>query len=124
MAGVVMSPELAQQVQRVVRQVLRAEHSTQQHQGRWQGEAVARWAIANEDIGAAGDGVRSARTGAIELLEVDTDGHLVRTGQTETLTHRWEGIEVLQNTLLRVCYQYGEWLLTGVDCEPLGSPPT
>lgn len=124
MSGVVMSPELAQQVQRVVRQVLRAENSTQQHQGRWQGEAVARWAIANEDIDGPENGVRSPRTGEIELLDIDAAGDLTRTGQTEELTHRWEGIDIEEDTLLRVCYQHAEWFVIGVDCDPLGSPPT
>lgn len=124
MAGVVMSPELAQQVQRVVRQVLRAEHSTQQHQGRWQGEAVARWAIANDDIDGPDNGVTSPESGEIELLELNSSGNLKRTGQTETLKHRWEGIDIKKDTLLRVCYQHGEWLATGVDCDALENPPS
>jgi len=123
MPGVVMSPELAKQVQRVVRQVLRAEHSTQQHQGRWQGTTIDRWAVANADIGKPDNGVTTPTTGAIELLDVNSSGNLTRSGQTETLTHRWEGIEIEEHMLLRVSYQHGEWLATGIDCEPLGSPP-
>lgn len=123
MAGVVMSPELAQQVQRVVREVLRAEHSTQQHQGRWQGEAVARWAIANDDINSASNGVTTPAEGQVEILDVDDQGALIRTGQKETVRHRYEGIDIEKDTLVRVSYQHGEWLIVGADCEPLSEPP-
>ncbi len=123
---VVMSEEFAAQVAKVVRETLRREHSTQSHSGRWQGTSSQRsyWAITNAAISAPSNGVTTPTTGEIEYLKVNDSGDLVRTGETETLTHRWEGITLEEDTLIRVMVAEEEVILVGADCEALGSPPS
>jgi len=123
---VVMSEEFAAQVAKVVRETLRRERSTQSHSGKWQGVSSQRsyWAITNSAITAPSNGVTSPTTGTIEYLRVNDSGDLVRTGETETLTHRWEGITLEANTLIRVMATENEVILVGADCEALGSPPS
>jgi len=125
MSGVVMSPEFNEQVKQTVREVLRQLHSTGSHSGRWSGSKnSSRWAITNAAISAPSNGVTTPTTGQIEFLDVSSSGDLVRSGDTVTLTHRWEGITLESGTLLRVVNDWDEWIAVAADCEALGSPPS
>ena len=122
---VVMSDEFAAQVAKVVRETLHRERSKTTHAGRWQGVSSQRsyWAICNADIAAPTNGVTTPTTGQIEYLKVSDSGNLERTGETETLTHRWEGIELVENMLVRVMVAEDEVTLVAADCDAMGSPP-
>jgi len=124
---VVMSEEFAAQVAKVVRETLRKDRGTDGHSGRWQGRRSAAgsyWAITNSSLAAPSNGVTTPTTCTIEYLRVNDSGNLVRTGETDTLTHRWEGITLETNTLIRVRVAENEVILVGADCEALESPPS
>jgi hypothetical protein len=82
------------------------------------------WAICNEEITAASNGVTTPSTGDIEFLARKRSSNaLERTGIIKTLTHRYEGITLEEDTLIRVKHADGEWMLEAADCEAMGSPP-
>ena len=125
MPNVVMSEEFAAEVARTVRKVLRQEHSTRSHSGRWQGSnrssSDARWAITLFEFPLLENSVPVQRS--VELLDI-IDTNLKRTGDAVTLTQRWEGVELEQNTLIRIINENDEWILVGAACEPMEVPPT
>jgi len=121
----IMTPEFAEQVAQVVRQVLRREQGELMTPNRYKPHQsqVSVWAICNTAIAAPGNGVTTPTSGTIEYLRVDSSDNLVRTGETATLTNRWEGIELEADTLIRVMSEVDEIILVAADCEALGSPP-
>ena len=125
MPNVVMSEEFAAEVARTVRKVLRQEHSTRSHSGRWQGSnrssSNVRWAITLYDFPLLENSRHIQRS--VELLEI-IDTNLQRTGDTVTVTQRWDGIELEPDTLIRIINENDEWVLVGAACEPMEVPPT
>jgi hypothetical protein len=124
MPGVLMSPEFAAQVVRVVKDVLRRERSPQDTSSRHGGRQVRRhWAICNANINGATNGATTPSTGTVEILTRNDSGNLVRSGITHTLTHRWEHIDLVQDQLIQIERFKGEWVAVGADCQAMGSPP-
>ena len=125
MSGVIPSTEFNDQIVRVVKQVLREERGTQPRTGDTQRTSVAwQWAIANTSIPAATNGLTDPGTGTIELLTMDQDQDLSRSGVTYTGVNRAEGVSIEKDTLLIVARFKGERVVIWADCAALASPPT
>ena len=123
------SNELMDLILRTVKQVMRGRHGEIPQSGqRGNAKAVrSHWAILNGDLTAAQDGATDPSEAQIELLQfkntTDDPLQLERSGVIETLTHRYEGIEVAKDTLVRVKVADDEWMLEATDCSPLSEPP-
>ena len=122
--GYILSPELAEQVQRVVRRVLRENRGTVPASGKHGGTTTSRhWAVLDGTLDYATNGITTPKTADATILKMGSNGTLTRT-DTVTVSHRYEHIQLEQDTLVRIEYTAGEWIVVAADCAPLESPPT
>ena len=124
MAGVIPSTEFNEQIKRVVRQTLRSsvargkEPRAARERGLpWQ------WAITNAAIPAASSGLTSPGAGEVELLSMDSDQDLSRSGATFTGVNRSESVSIAAHTLVVIARFRGERIIVWADCAALASPP-
>tara|TARA_R110002110_G_scaffold238091_4_gene453858 strand:+ start:503 stop:880 length:378 start_codon:yes stop_codon:yes gene_type:complete len=124
MVGVIPSSEFNDQLVKTVKDVLRQLHSPVDTSSRYGGRRVRRhWAICNEDIAGADNAATAPSTGEVEILTRNTvSGDLERSGVKHELTHRYESIDLVADTLIRIENADGEWIVTGADCEPMAVP--
>mgnify|MGYP003135775890 CR=1 FL=1 len=123
---VVFTEEMAELIKDTVRAHMRTRNSTESSNGQRGTPAVpSHWAICNVNISGPQDGITAPTTGSVEILTRNrqTD-HLERSGRIKTLIHRYEGIDLVENMLIRIKHVNGEWMLEAADCEALGSPPS
>jgi len=122
--GFLLSPELADQVQRVVKRVLREDRGGAPVSSKHGGPTISRhWAVLDGTLDKATNGATTPSTAEATLLKMDSDGNLTRT-ETVTVTHRYEHIELAEDTLVRIEYTAGEWIVVAADCDAMGSPPS
>lgn len=122
---VVFTQEMAELIKDTVRAHMRTRNSTESSNGQRATPLVpSHWAICNDDISAPTNGVTTPATGTVEILIRNRSSDaLERSGRTKTLTHRYEGIDLVQDMLIRIKHINGEWMLEAADCGALGSPP-
>ena len=127
MTGVISTKEFNDQVVRVVRQVLREERGGTRDRSRHNTDPMPwYWAISNEAIPAASNGLTTPGSGTVELLKTTyTTGspNLERGGETETATNRSEHVAITEDTLLMCARYRGELVIMWADCNSLTSPP-
>jgi len=124
MTGVIPSGEFNRQIVRVVKQVLRQDRGYQPPAGESQGQQLAlNWGITNATISVAGNSLTSPATGEVEILTMDADQDLSRSGETFTATNRSEYVEIAADTLVMYARFRGERVIIWADCEAMGSPP-
>ena len=124
MAGVSPSQEFNAQIVRVVKQVLREQRGAESAgRGRQPQDMPWQWAITNAAISAAVNGLTSPGTGEVELLAMDSDQDLSRSGITYTATNRSESVSIASDTLVIIARFKGERLIVWADCAALASPP-
>jgi len=122
---VVFTEEMAELIKDTVRAHMRTRNSTESSNGQRGTPAVpSHWAICNADISGPSDGVTAPTTGEVEILTRNRNSNaLERSDRKKTLTHRYEGIDLVKDMLIRIKHINGEWMLEAADCEALGSPP-
>ena len=121
----VPTDDLMALIVKTVQDYLRRSKGGNLPSGKWNGKPLrSHYAIATEEIDPATNGISSPTESTVEVLtKNNTTGNLERSGITHTLTHRYEGITIEKDTLIRIKYAQGEWMLEAADCEALGSPP-
>jgi len=124
MAGVIPSTEFNEQIKRVVRQTLREQRGEGQGaSGRPERGLPWQWAITNAAIPAASSGLTSPGSGEVELLSMDSEQDLSRSGATFTGANRSESVSIAAHTLVIVARFRGERIIVWSDCAALANPP-
>jgi hypothetical protein len=123
---VVFTEEMAELIKATVRDHMRGRNSAESSNGNRNTPRVpSQWAICNVNIEGPQDGITAPATGNVEILTRNRQtNHLERSGRIKTLTHRYEGIDLVKDMLIRIKHINGEWMLEAADCEALGSPPS
>jgi len=123
---VAFTSEMAELIKDTVSAHIRSRNINESSKGqRVIPNAPSQWAILNDNIDPPDDGITAPTEGDVELLfRNSTSNALERSGRIKTLTHRYEGITLEVDTLVRVKHINGEWMLEAADCGPLGSPPS
>lgn len=124
---VVFTEEMAELIKATVRDHMRGRNSTESFNGNRNTPRVpSQWAIVNgADIEAPENGITEPTTGSVEILTRNRQSdHLERSGRIKTLIHRYEGITLVKDMLIRIKHVNGEWMLEAADCGALGNPPT
>ena len=124
MAGVIPTTEFNAQIVRVVKQVLREERGAGAGvRDRHQRGMPWQWAITNAAISSASNGLTAPGTGEVEILEMDSDQDLSRSGVTFTAANRSESVSIAADTLVIIARFKGERIIIWADCAALASPP-
>ena len=122
---VIFTDEMGRMITEAVRVHMRTRHSTESSNGQGNTPLIpSHWAICNADIPGPADGVTAPAIGEVEILTRNRSSNaLERSDRKKTLTHRYEGIDLVEDMLIRIKHINGEWMLEAADCEALGSPP-
>jgi len=87
------------------------------------GEMMWQWGIANTVIANASNGLTSPGSGEVEVLRMDENKKLERSGVKHTGKNRSESVSIAANTLVAIARLKGEWVIMWSDCAALANPP-
>lgn len=124
MALHISETEFNNQVIRTVQDYLRKQNPGIGGTGlRPPGEMMWQWGIANTVIANASNGLTSPGSGEVEVLRMDENKKLERSGVKHTGKNRSESVSIAANTLVAIARLKGEWVIMWSDCAALANPP-
>lgn len=124
MALHISETEFNDQVVRAVQDYLRKQNPGIGGTGlRPPGEMMWQWGIANTVIANASNGLTSPGSGEVEVLRMDENKKLERSGVKHTGKNRSESVSIAANTLVAIARLKGEWVIMWSDCAALANPP-
>ena len=120
----IFDDELARHVQRMVRQFLQQERDLTGPSAKYPPRPLSwQWAISNSAISAASSGLTAPGSGTAEILIMDSDKDLSRSGKTYTVYNRSESVSIASDTLVIIARFKGERVIVWSDCAALANPP-
>jgi hypothetical protein len=118
------SDALMEQIKEAVRYVMRQTRGTEDPQTISPNtHRSMQWAISNVAIGVAANGLTAPSSGEVEILSMDSNNDLSRSGIKPTGVNRSESVAIAKDTLLIVMRLKGERVIVWADCAALASPP-